>query len=162
MLSSTTVRVNLLAARSRPRCVASHAVTRDVASALLALFAAAGSETPATGRLKLVSSRGSNVSSSPVSQEPYLIALIEDGQQVSLAGAPIFLERLIFSLIDHPMEDHPYLVMSQSHPRQHLLRHGQDIPEHIDLEFIKILVDRGLEQCLELMHAILNLSFGVR
>lgn len=50
--------------------------------------------------------------------------------------------------------------MIQSQPIHQILRHGEDIPQHVNLEFIKGFIDRCLEQGLELMQAILNLKFG--
>jgi hypothetical protein len=50
-----------------------------------------------------------------------------------------------------------YLMMRQSDRSQHLCRHGQDIPQHVDLQLVKSLVDRGLEQRLQLVQAILDL-----
>lgn len=38
-----------------------------------------------------------------------------------------------------------YLVMAESYPRSELLRYGQNIPQYIYLELIKILVDRRLQ-----------------
>ena len=40
-----------------------------------------------------------------------------------------------------------------------ILRHSENVPEHVDFEFIKGLVDSRLEQRLQLMQPILNLQF---
>lgn len=56
-----------------------------------------------------------------------------------------------------------YLIMAQSDPTPQLLRHAQDTPQGKDLKLIKVLVDRGLQQCFQLMHSVLNLlpRFGI-
>lgn len=47
--------------------------------------------------------------------------------------------------------------MPQPHPRHQLLRDCQYIPQHVDLQLVKVLVHVRLQQRLELMHALLDL-----
>jgi hypothetical protein len=56
-----------------------------------------------------------------------------------------------------------YLMMRQPDRSQQLCRHGQDISQHVDLEFVKGLVDRRLQQRFQLVQAILDLEsrFGI-
>lgn len=51
-----------------------------------------------------------------------------------------------------------YFIMRQSHPRRQIVRDRQDVPQCINLKFIKRLVDGRFEQCLKLMHTILELG----
>lgn len=53
--------------------------------------------------------------------------------------------------------------MAQSDPTPQLFRHAQDTPQGKDLKLIKVLVDRGLQQRFQLMHAVLDLlpRFGI-
>lgn len=39
-----------------------------------------------------------------------------------------------------------YLVMAQAHPWYQLIIHCQDVPQSVDLKFVKGLVDRCFEQ----------------
>lgn len=52
--------------------------------------------------------------------------------------------------------------MPQPYPTNQILRHSQDISQHVDLELIKRLVDSGLEQRLQLVQAILDLKSRLR
>lgn len=51
-----------------------------------------------------------------------------------------------------------YLIMLQPHPREQVLRHSEDIPQHVDLKFVKRLIHIGLEQRLQLVQPVLNLK----
>lgn len=46
--------------------------------------------------------------------------------------------------------------MSQAHPGRQIVRHRKDIPQCVNLEFVKRLVDGSLEQRLQRMQSILN------
>ena len=51
----------------------------------------------------------------------------------------------------------PDLIMRQANPLLQPPRHHQDIPQRVDLEPIERLVDRGLQQRFQLVHAVFDL-----
>lgn len=53
--------------------------------------------------------------------------------------------------------------MAQSNVPSHLFWNRQNVPKHIDLEFVKILIYCGLKQRFQLVKALLDLllCFGV-
>ena len=48
--------------------------------------------------------------------------------------------------------------MRQPYPRRQIVRHRQDIPQSVDLEFVEQLVHSGFQECFELVHTVLNLG----
>lgn len=48
--------------------------------------------------------------------------------------------------------------MLQPHRGQKILGHREDIPQHVDFELVKCLVNIGFKQRLQLVEAILNLQ----
>ena len=54
--------------------------------------------------------------------------------------------------------DEAHLIMSQPHVRQQLVRHRQDVAQRVNLKLVEGLVDRGFQQRLQLMHAVLDLG----
>lgn len=55
-----------------------------------------------------------------------------------------------------------YLVMFELHPRKQILGDGEDVSQHVDLEFIKRFVDIGFKKSLQLVQSILDLKFRFR
>lgn len=52
--------------------------------------------------------------------------------------------------------------MRQSNPAYEILRHSENVSQHVDFEFIKGLVDSRFEQRLQLMQTIFNFQLRFR
>ncbi len=42
-----------------------------------------------------------------------------------------------------------HIVVAKAHPVDEVRRHRQDVSQHVDLEFVKVLVHGGVQQCFE-------------
>lgn len=60
-------------------------------------------------------------------------------------------------------EGEAHLVMAKPYPTRELFWNRQNISQHVDLEFIEVLIDRRLEKRFKLMESLLNLllCFGI-
>jgi len=54
-----------------------------------------------------------------------------------------------------------HLVVGEPHPTDQVRRHGQDISQHVDLKFVKVLVDRRVQQCFQFVKAFFDLVLGL-
>lgn len=52
--------------------------------------------------------------------------------------------------------------MFKPHPEEQILRHGENIPQHVNLKLVERLIDICFEQCLQLMQPILNFQLRLR
>lgn len=50
------------------------------------------------------------------------------------------------------------LIMTQPDPARDLVRNGQDVPQHVDLQLVEVFVHRRFEQGFELMDPVLDLQ----